>query len=965
MRLGFRLIYLIAVTLAVWCPCLSGKTLVAARVSGTLVIDGKLDEPSWQSAQPCTDFLKHQTDAPSSAKTSVRVLYDENALYFGIRCEEPMVSQMINREAPRDGGLYQSDCVEVMLDPAISKERYYHFMVNALGNQYDAYRDQGGGVTYKNWNGSWTVKTSIEDQFWSTEIRIPFFNFAEKNPISGDWGINVCRGKRTNPREDSSLTGSYHTVDLFLRLSGIDTDLTSFQLEVQPPQGNMKLGEKERIFVENQSSVGNFSETMQALNADSWLTAPDGNVFTSASTRFEIKPGETRTITLPKIEVQQQGRYTNSLRVTDSRRRVLAYKEATQEIVFSPLRVALQVPWYRHCIFETQNIQQIEFQVLIGMEQAALQDKKLLVSIRDNEKSVWHSSVENVRPELQFSVDNASIPHGRYIIYAELQEQSGKKIDFCSAEFPLWKLPFRKTETWRGRDGNWYVEGNPIFINSFWSSKEFAIPEHNVRMYFKDTWKELPEGVLGLSGNPIFGVNKQPGVIKALQSGNLDEEYLELYRASVRKDLEANNLFAYNLADEPSSFSASPESLRQAYEAIKSADPYHPVFISDSSRNDYITACDINGHHPYPSVLRNVKANDCTSIATTFDSGMARLAGGYHQVTFIFMDMGFNKWDFGLGPADGRMATFNEFRDHMLMALACDMKGLIPFNSNYQSYPEGTIGFQVIAREGAWLGQAIIAPDTAFRPTADWDKLRFVCRDLDGDTVIIASNASMTPRLVTFTGLPETVHTIHVISEDRSIPVKNGSFSDQFNECQGHAYTTGTPPALESVDAVNQRIDEAWAKRARPGNFLFQRYKDDAVIITASDTFVNYSMAGAETVLWHLCDGYVPESSKGYGLLFWSSVINKLPAWIEFAPKKAPFELGCVEIDTLDHSLKEFTIEVRSGDTWKQVYENRDASATNHHVCRFPPENTSRFRINILSSNGDRARIGEVAAFAR
>lgn len=216
------------------------------------------------------------------------------------------------------------------------------------------------------------------------------------------------------------------------------------------------------------------------------------------------------------------------------------------------------------------------------------------------------------------------------------------------------------------------------------------------------------------------------------------------------------------------------------------------------------------------------------------------------------------------------MATFDEFRDHMLMALACDMKGLMPFNSNYQCYPEGTIGFHVIAREGAWLGQAVIASDTQFQAKADYDKIRFISRNLNGDTVLIASNVSMIPRIVTFSGLPESLRSINVISEDRSIAVKNGAFSDHFNECQGHAYTSATAPALESVPDAKKRIENAWAERTKPGNFLFQRYKDDTVKITASETFVNYGMAGAETALWHLCDGYVPETSKGYGLLFWS-----------------------------------------------------------------------------------------------
>ena len=944
---------------------LFGADLSAERISGSIFIDGKLSEASWQDAPACSDFLKYGTTASSIAKTTVKILYDDNSLYLGIRCEDSLIAEMVNKEAPRDGGIYQSDCVEIMLDPAVTKERYYHFMVNALSNQYDAYRDQGGGVQYPRWNGSWTAKSHLDKDFWSTEIRIPFFNFTEKSPIDGIWGINVCRGKRTNPREDSSLTGAYHKVDSFRQLTGIETDLTPFRMEVQPPFGTIKLGEQERIFIENQTTVGNFGENPLELIADSWLTAPDNSVYTSSNTRFSLKPGETGKVILPKIEIGQQGRYTNALRVTDSHGRILAYKEANQEIVFSPLRIELQVPWYRHSIFETQKIQQIEFCVLTGMEAASLQDKMLEVSIRNNKNVAWTDTVKTVKPELQFKIDNTLIPHGRYVISAVLKDQQGKKIDFCTAEFPLWKLPYRKTETWRGRDGNWYIEGNPIFINSFWSNKDFVLPEHNVVMYFQTGWKNLPPGKVGLSGNPIFGVNKQAGVRKALQSGHLDEKYLELYRDSVRKDLEADNLFAYNLADEPSSFSASVDSLNQAYETLKSEDPYHPVFISDSCRNDYITACDINGHHPYPSILSNVKANDCTAIASTFDSGMARLADSYHKVTFIFMDMGFNKWDFGLGPKDGRMATFDEFRDHMLMALACDMKGLIPFNSNYQSYPEGTIGFHVIAREGAWLGQAVIAHDTQFRPKADNDKIRFISKNLNGDGILIASNVSMTPCTVTFSGLPESLRSVNVISENRSITVKNGTFSDHFNECQGHAYTSGTAPALESVPDAKKRIENAWAERAKPGNFLFQRYKDDTVKITASDTFVNYGMAGAETALWHLCDGYVPETAKGYGLLFWSSVIDKLPAWIEFAPQKVPFTLGRVEIDTLDKSLKEFKLEVWDGTSWKQVYKNQDASSSNHVVCRFPPETTVRFRINIVSANGQRARIGEVAAYAR
>src|SRR5450759_5292893 len=59
----------------------------AASVTGTITIDGKLDESAWAKATPITDFRQQQPHegAPASQRTEVRVLYDERALYIGAR----------------------------------------------------------------------------------------------------------------------------------------------------------------------------------------------------------------------------------------------------------------------------------------------------------------------------------------------------------------------------------------------------------------------------------------------------------------------------------------------------------------------------------------------------------------------------------------------------------------------------------------------------------------------------------------------------------------------------------------------------------------------------------------------------------------------------------------------------------------------------------------------------------------
>ncbi len=60
---------------------------IAARRTGPIVLDGKLDEPDWQAATPATDFRQAQPHEgePATQRTEVRFLYDDDYLYIGAR----------------------------------------------------------------------------------------------------------------------------------------------------------------------------------------------------------------------------------------------------------------------------------------------------------------------------------------------------------------------------------------------------------------------------------------------------------------------------------------------------------------------------------------------------------------------------------------------------------------------------------------------------------------------------------------------------------------------------------------------------------------------------------------------------------------------------------------------------------------------------------------------------------------
>ena len=64
------------------------KTATAKRVDGRIRVDGHLNEQAWQNAEALKSFTQQEpTDgAPPSESTLVRILYDDEAVYFAFWC---------------------------------------------------------------------------------------------------------------------------------------------------------------------------------------------------------------------------------------------------------------------------------------------------------------------------------------------------------------------------------------------------------------------------------------------------------------------------------------------------------------------------------------------------------------------------------------------------------------------------------------------------------------------------------------------------------------------------------------------------------------------------------------------------------------------------------------------------------------------------------------------------------------
>ena len=209
----------------------------AVRLTAPITIDGVLNEPVWQQAEPVTNFIQSdpvQGAAPSQ-KTEVRVAYDDKAFYIGARMWDTAPDSIIARLVRRDVWV-ASDRFAIFVDPFHDRRTGYYFEVNAAGTLYD-------GTLFNcdwdesSWDGVWEGKAKRDDKGWTVEVRIPFSQLRFRKEERYLWGINF---RREIPRHNESdwvvfvPRNQSGFVSRFPSLTGIEHVTPGRYLEVLP-----------------------------------------------------------------------------------------------------------------------------------------------------------------------------------------------------------------------------------------------------------------------------------------------------------------------------------------------------------------------------------------------------------------------------------------------------------------------------------------------------------------------------------------------------------------------------------------------------------------------------------------------------------------------------------------------------------------------------------------------------------
>ena len=185
--------------------CLVGATTAqgdrSARITriaeGQLIeVDGHLDEVAWQGVEPISPLTQVDPDegAEPSRRTRVRIIYDQDAIYFAIECEEDpaLVRARIMR---RDAELDPDDRVSFWLDTFNDRRFAYWFQIGAAGGRSDGLL--ANGTFNKNWDGIWNARARVTDQGWQVEVVVPFKTLAFREDGS-TWGFNFERERKEN-----------------------------------------------------------------------------------------------------------------------------------------------------------------------------------------------------------------------------------------------------------------------------------------------------------------------------------------------------------------------------------------------------------------------------------------------------------------------------------------------------------------------------------------------------------------------------------------------------------------------------------------------------------------------------------------------------------------------------------------------------------------------------------------------
>jgi len=160
----------------------SPGTLVLQRLSGPIVLDGRVDDIAWSKIDP-VPLIQYQPVylGEMSERTEIRVAYDDKYIWVSAKMYESDPANIRANTLTRDGSS-SDDIFAIVLDTFKDNENALWFSTTPLGARIDRAVSSdaeftGGGfesVMNVSWNTYWDAVSTTTQEGWFSEMRIPY-----------------------------------------------------------------------------------------------------------------------------------------------------------------------------------------------------------------------------------------------------------------------------------------------------------------------------------------------------------------------------------------------------------------------------------------------------------------------------------------------------------------------------------------------------------------------------------------------------------------------------------------------------------------------------------------------------------------------------------------------------------------------------------------------------------------------
>lgn len=209
----------------------SRKSIEAIRVATAPKIDADLNETIWKNAPIAKDFRMWRPGngdlIPKKYNTQVKVIYDDNAIYFGAYMKDPLPKDIPMQFGVRNS-FPQADFFGIIINPYDDKITEFEFFIMSTGVQADAISVED--AEDENWNQVWESAVKIVDDGWVAEVKIPYSALRFPKKDVQNWGLNFHRRiRKTNEQY------SWNFIDKSKGLRSQQTGILKNLKNLKPP----------------------------------------------------------------------------------------------------------------------------------------------------------------------------------------------------------------------------------------------------------------------------------------------------------------------------------------------------------------------------------------------------------------------------------------------------------------------------------------------------------------------------------------------------------------------------------------------------------------------------------------------------------------------------------------------------------------------------------------------------------